>query len=461
MAMNNNMEASIIKRKDNKKRFLPVKIIVAFNIFTLLLFVFSPWDYYRETLPSVITLVLFSQIMFYIGYRFIINKSDTLECGSAKKSTEVNLKLYYAWLAIGLCLSIPDFFYNTRIFSMSLSEVIGRIRIGFTNSFENYSNTLSYEQSGSFIESLFIALNSFLFFFKFSILPMTVLYWKKIGKTPKLICFFVETLEILKYIIKGMNKGLFDFVIILLACLIVTILSNNLKNRPGLSKERRNIGKVLILVACLGSVVIYMFVMNAISRSQSATISYYSTSARIYADENDYFLNILPDFLKRGYLSLNMYLTEGYNGLSYALNLPYEFNFGIGHNRFLISNAEEYLGSNVWYTTYMVRISEQYPWDSWVNWHSLYTWIANDIPFPFVPFVFFLLGMFFASAWRDAIKYRNPYAFIIVVLLFIELFYTSANNQLAALSYTIIAFYISLVMWIITKKKYRCFYKAG
>ena len=190
------MRVSTIKNKDNKKRFLPVAIIVLFNLFTLLLFIVSPWGYYRETLAYVITLVLFSQLLFYLGYRFIISRSSSLECGVTKKSTKANLKLYYIWLVIGLCLSIPDFFYNTRIFSMSFSEVINRIRIGFTNSFENYSSALSYEQSGSLGESLFIVINSFLYFFKFSILPMTILYWKKIGKFPKLICFFVEALEI-------------------------------------------------------------------------------------------------------------------------------------------------------------------------------------------------------------------------------------------------------------------------
>ena len=438
-----------------RKYKYPIRIIVYFNLFTVLLFAFGPWQFRAVNKTMTVLFVVLCNVTLYIGYSFRINSSGTLNyISNDTLISDINIKILKKWTYIGLLLSIPDFIYNTRLFSSSPREIINRIIIGFTNSYQNYSTNLSYVNSGTVGESLFIHINVLLYFFKFSVLPLSILYWSKISKSQKRMCVFITILEFFKWIAKGMNKGIFDLVIILFASLLIKIMSTKGDDWSIRKLERKELKRIYLVIGILVIGAITMFTMNSISRTQRTTISYYSASTATHADPDNFILNLFPNALKRGVLSFSMYLTEGYNGLSYALTLPYKFCGFVGHSMFLLTNFQDLLGIRIWENTYMVSISQNYNWDSLVNWHSLYSWIGNDIPFIFMPLAFLLIGMIFAAAWRDAIKYRNPYAVLVVVLFFIEFFYSSANNQIGALAYTSMAWYISLFMWRYTRRRY-------
>ena len=445
---------------------LPIVIILFFNFFTFCLFLFGPWKFKVDNLGLVIFFVLACLFLLLVGYKISLKKGITIDDSVCtrfnrfKKTDSVNLRFINLCVGFGMIIAIPDFLYNTRIFSLSFDVIWQRIVIGFTDSYNNYSESLSYVNSGSFGESLYVIINVLLYFFKFAVFPLCILYWGKLKRITKSACIFIETLEILKWIIRGMNKGVFDFVIILLASLIIKYFFHNSKKK---NSSTINFFKVLgsfAVVVIVGIAAIAFFNANSISRSQTATISYFSSTTGLEADPENFSIAYLPNIYKRLTLSLSLYLTEGYQGLSYALHLPYNFNYFVGHNRFLSSNVEEMFGINVWEMSYMSRISNAYAWDSLVNWHSLYTWIANDIPFFLVPFVFLILGYLFGKAWKHSVRYRNPYAIVVTIILFIEFFYTSANNQIGAYAYTSVAFYIALIGWFLTKEKYKKYFTS-
>jgi hypothetical protein len=197
-----------------------------------------------------------------------------------------------------------------------------------------------------------------------------------------------------------------------------------------------------------------MFIRNLESRTQGNSISYYNSQMGLYADNQNFILNFFPQSLHKGILSFSTYLTQGYYAVSMGLGLKFEPTFGFGHNMFFISNLSQYLDVDLWSKTYMVRVSENYNWDSLVNWHSLYSWIANDVSFIGVPIVLFVIGIFFSYWWKDAIIYKNPFASILFIYLFIEIFYIPANNQIGAYPYMTVAFYITIIVWALTRKKY-------
>ena len=145
----------------NRKYTYPIRIVFLFNIFTIFLFMVGPWQFTSDNKGLVVTFVVICNLAMYVGFRFIINRSATLNCASGQNldnATWENVCLLKKWGYIGLALSIPDVLYTTRIFSLSPSLILQRIVMGFTNSYENYATSLGYVNSGSAVESLLLRL---------------------------------------------------------------------------------------------------------------------------------------------------------------------------------------------------------------------------------------------------------------------------------------------------------------
>lgn len=145
--------------------------------------------------------------------------------------------------------------------------------------------------------------------------------------------------------------------------------------------------------------------------------------------------------------SVSSYLTQGYYGMSQALELEWVPMYGVGNSMFLVNIISDNF-YDIDQFTYQVRL-EPYGWDSDVRWCTMYTWVANDVSFYGVILVMFALGMVFAMMFRDAIKEQDPFArasmfFYIILILFIP-----CNNQIAQTNENICAFLTLVFLWFI------------
>lgn len=339
---------------------------------------------------------------------------------------------------------------------MSFTQILQRLVIAFTQSNLNYSLSLGYEDSGTMIERIVVLVDVLLYFFKFAVLPLSIIFWRKIKGKQKFLCIYITVLDIIKWLLKGMNKGLFDVAIVFIAAMLISFAINandpdNLEARFRRSVKRHKRKLLLLAVVILGAAVM-IFISNGKARSSGSSLSYYSTSMGLSADRDNYLLRLIPKELHSAALSLDMYLTNGYQGLSYALQLPFKWCYGIGNNQFLISNFRDLFGVDVSEISYLHRVEMAFPWAEAHNWHSLYTWLANDVSFFLVPIVFFAFGYIFCNAWVDSIRRLNPYAIVVFCLFLIRFAYTSANNQVTSSSFSFVAWYFALIMWYLSNR---------
>lgn len=79
-------------------------------------------------------------------------------------------------------------------------------------------------------------------------------------------------------------------------------------------------------------------------------------------------------------------------------------------------------------------LEEYYGIDMYINWHSAYLWIANDVTFIFVPLIVFIIGLYFGRVWKDALFGHNPWAYPVLGYMIVEVFYFFANNQVPSFS---------------------------
>lgn len=438
----------------NKSLNLPIKLVSIYLFVTYVLYFFGPWKYENSNTNLLVIFLISCLVLLYLGYKLGILLTFNYD---KKKEHNVDntdniLRFLKKSTFIALIMAFPDFIYNTQISNMSFLDIVIIITRAFTDPYQNYSRSLNYVASGSIGERLFVIINVLLYFFRFLVLPISIRYWEKISRFQKNSAIILTLIELLKWLIKGMNKGIFDTVIIVFISLLVRVFSNQDYTKKKVIKKNLRNAFTIAIILIIGAITI--FGINAASRSQTSTISYYNAFTKISADPNNVILNMFPKFMQRTVLSLFSYLTQGYNAVSLGMKLPFESCYGFGHNMFFITNIREYLGLDFWDKTYMVRISERYEWDSLTHWHSLYSWIANDVSYLGVPIVMFFLGVFLSYVWKDTLINQNPFAGIIFTMLFIECIYIPANNQIGAYPYMTVSFYITIIAWIFSRKTF-------
>lgn len=185
----------------------------------------------------------------------------------------------------------------------------------------------------------------------------------------------------------------------------------------------------MILVLTLVPVVLGLFLVRRLARfggdlppclpKSVACFDYSSPVAQFFGARTE----VLSIFLSN-------YLTNGYQGLSYAFDVGWEFGGGIGHlppvARVLCSVAEPLCASG----SYQEGLRSM-GWDTSTRWTSVYPVLANDLSFWLVPLYLFLLGMVFSrclSAWRAHQDAAGGAGIVLVTMFWV---YSSANMQIA------------------------------
>ncbi len=154
--------------------------------------------------------------------------------------------------------------------------------------------------------------------------------------------------------------------------------------------------------------------------------------------------------LNNFWISFSSYLTQGYYGMSQALTLDWVPMYGAGNSMFLVN----IISNNIYdidQFTYQTRL-EPYGWDSDVNWHSMYTWIANDVSFYGVIPVMFLIGLLFGMMFKDAIVHGNPFAKASIFFFILMMVFIPCNNQVAQSNENLCAFLLLIVLWFLCGK---------
>jgi hypothetical protein len=249
--------------------------------------------------------------------------------------------------------------------------------------------------------------------------------------------------DILSWIAIGTTKGLSDYVILLPWLLL---MRKPLLLTPKYSQQR---AKIVFLGLALFVILLTYFSVSMFSRGSRVSTELYDSTAGISANRENIGMEFLPGVLQGAYASFASYLTQGYYGLSLAMEEPFVWTYGLGNSYYFTGLSRRFLGpTTISDMTYAARI-EKYGWSRFIRWSSLYAWLACDVTFPGVLLLIFLLGWVLARVWLDVLRQDNPFAIVLFPLLIIALYYAPANNQVLGLSRTAIPFCTFLLLWAI------------
>ncbi|WP_410815145.1 hypothetical protein [Micromonospora sp. 067-2] len=253
-----------------------------------------------------------------------------------------------------------------------------------------------------------------------ALVPLMVVHWRSLSGGLRLAGLVGITLHMAFYLFIGTTKGLGDVVIMLAAGMLIARASVRHRRR---ARSRRR--RMLVLgAAAFALLVAYMIHSHAARATEFGT-----TGALVQV--NPTVERFVGAPVAEGIADVIGYPTHGYLGLSYNLQLPFEWSRGLGSAPSAAIFAEQTLGEDLSdHPPYPDRTEHEKGWPARMYWATIYPWLASDLTFPGAALFMGLVGWLFAGSWRAAVSSRRVVPTLMFAQLCILIVYVPANNQL-------------------------------
>lgn len=427
------------KRDIYRKLKLPIKISVVFISFTFLLYLFGPikWNSKLDFTSLVMIILIFLYILaFHIGYMDSLKKKKIGKINIKNNRNRKVIKFlnYFVYINFIFILLNALQYSNTS----NILTLMQRAIDGLNNPNAVYYQKLINMRLYGAPNSLLTYTTVFLAFILFPTLVLSIYYFNRINIFSKFIVIFTIIIEFMRWFALGTNKGIFDITILL----IVVYFVKHIRKIIAKKDYRQNI-KILLIVI-VGFLFLFVFFGYTIS---SRLNGYYSLQTF-----QSFPYNLTPEFMRVFIERFTSYLTQGYNGMYYALKYEsWTPMFGVGNSRFLISVIERIFDVDIFKYTYAAKL-EIYGLDPLATWHTAFSWFANDISFIGVIFLMYIVGRFFANIFYESVFFENPISLTLLYLLIMGILNVSGTNYLLAYSNGFMAFWQLVLIRFVLRK---------
>jgi hypothetical protein len=213
--------------------------------------------------------------------------------------------------------------------------------------------------------------------------------------------------------------------------------------------SRRN--KVLMMLAVMAFLGAQMYTQESRKMAMGAALGFPQLPETNFRNDN-FVAEALGPIAYDQLASPIFYLTNGYAGLSAALDQDFVWTYGLGNSIALQGYAREFLDVDVLPQTYIVRAGDKTGWTALRFWSTIFPWLASDITFAGCGIVFAFLGFIYPRVFCRAYCSRCPLSAALLFYLNVLLIYVPCNNQLMQERTQMIAFVgTALAYWIATK----------
>ncbi|MFC5922297.1 hypothetical protein ACFQGL_02935 [Micromonospora vulcania] len=253
-----------------------------------------------------------------------------------------------------------------------------------------------------------------------ALVPLLVLHWRSLSGWLRLAGLVGTATHIAFYLFIGTMKGLGDVVIMLAAGMLIARAS--LRHRPRTYSRRRR--TLLLVVGAFVLLASYMIHNHATRADEFGT-----TGDVVHV--NPTVERVVGTPMAEGIAAMIGYPTHGYLGLSYNLQLPFEWSRGLGSSPSAAIFAEQTFDADLSeHPPFPDRTEHEKGWPARQYWATIYPWLASDLTFPGAALFMGFVGWLFAGSWRAAVSSRRVVPTLIFAQLCILIIYVPANNQL-------------------------------
>jgi hypothetical protein len=446
--MMNRVESSAMKRMvsggrvSKWSRLAPLLIMEAYLSFTVLLFAFGPWPWPVQNSLTLYTYLILVQIALLLGYLSKSQDDGVIYTGQYS---------IYALLKVSVILNIifliPYFYLQIGPEGLSIQGIISHTIAGATDPWQVYKDKLDTPSvRGNYLLYIYMLSSPILWL----AVPLGVGTWRSLSRKMKSAIVLIVLGNAATWIALGTMKGIAD------DCAIIAISIAATWQRPlpfRRSRMKRGTLKRVVVIVCALSALVSYFAYQRNSR-QGGRVIMADPDLGIQLDTNNILIAGLPEALQVAVAGGSTYLTQGYYGLSLALEQPFKWSYGIGHSVALTSIVNKVTGFDAGELTYNAR-EQDAGWDMQRRWDSIYPWLASDVTFPGTLLIVFLIGRLLASVWADTRSGESPYALPLFVMVMLMIYYFPANDQVLSFNQSFVAFWVLLYLWLSTRRTIR------
>lgn len=408
-------------------RLFPIIFFLSYLTFTVLLFAFGPWRYPMAKTGQLYFFLALAHLALLLGYLSAIFRAPAVSRYRLNYGTLVVISS-----VVALLVFLPTSAART-------GHAIPRVVEGLNDPGVAYAASLRLREAETgFAEYLRILLGPILALS----FPLTWFAFRRLTPLQRMLGITAMLSTVILFIAMGTNKAIADTVLLIPWMVWAGHLAS-------VSRVTRKFGLLIAAVALLGFTGFLMFFTKTTAgRAGSITVAGILPTTGAYVDTENKLTKDLPDSAAIGVYGLTHYLSSGYYAVYLSLKTPFVPCYGVGNSMFLYRQVARVSGDkSILRRPYPVRI-EQYGWDAYGLWSSIYPWLASDVSFPGVILVVFLIGRLFAMSWLDSIGGANPLAVVTFAHFIIMLFYFPANNQLMQSGQDFTAFWVILALWL-------------
>lgn len=374
----------------------PIKYVGAYLLFTLCAYIFVYFNTDENLIPTVLVVSIF-YISLIAGYFFNTKKNNvsTPKWGWNCKIRKLIIFASFTTIIIS--------FVNVLSYYPSFSVMMQYLKNpGLAYSYVKAVRRGTIQVDALKLPSIIAIGLNILTFTKYIVIIFLPLYWKKLKKIDKLL----GLLSLFVYVIHAFLIGAMINIGICFFSLVPVLFYYSSKSISQIKLRYKIL--IFLLLGC--SVLLIAYFLG--SRSEIGDRS-------------------IENILREGFMGLMTYVSHGYRGLSYCLQLPFQCTWGQTTFYGIITKAFPFLGINSnWANSYLVRSQEQFGWSALQVWSTIFPWLASDVSFVFIPIIMFAIGYFIKKVWQDVVTTKNPYAFLMMSQLMVFCFMIPANNQL-------------------------------
>lgn len=414
--------------------YMPLTVILGYNITTFLVFLYGPWDWPVISYLKINVFMALVFISIYFGFRKGVKKNTELKISNKGSMQLFNIMFYLALIFVPITLiSRTGTFFNLDM---------------ILNPGQAYMDAYSMRVGGggsAFVEYARILFSPLLVAF----VPSGIFLWKRLSTVKKTVFLLLITQILLTDIQRGTNKGSIDLIIYIIVVGIVSFVSNNkdLDEKKFRKKYKKMLNRLLIVGLIL--MVLFVSFFQFGMKGRSGGLNKFSANGEAVLNTDHlslrYFDDIDTQLAIGGFYS---YLSQGYYALDLSLNKPFMWTFGLGNSLVVLVNVNNLELMN---RTYVYRCETENHWSMMRQWHSFYVWAASDVTFIGVFFLLFLLAYIYGMCWKLITRNNDLRSLILFSQITIMFFYLPMNNQLAQGFETYFGFLFWLNYWIFTR----------
>lgn len=426
-----------MKRQSFEYKFLPIILVLTHLTISAAFFLLGPFEWpisNSETLTTFITAACLS-----IGCGYVL--------GARKEPRATSfpyLRQIYVIGAVTSCVMLfPSAYVYTGKMPWNVFSAIADQGLAYNEFQQRLKDT-----SGS--RGIVITARVLTQWLIYPIIPLAVLTWHELKFWERLLLPATVCSALIFSLLRGTDQGTFDLAFLFAASMLIAAIRYLQSNRKKLSAYLVSpisiafAGVALIIVAALFNT----FVTRKAERFGGNIGNICIGVTKICADPNH---AASQSFDTKGRFAIAMvtaYISQGYYGLSLALNSDFNSTLGFGHSPPLVRVYEAITGDKALYEhSYTYRLRD-HNWSDEHHWSTLYVWLANDVGFPGAILIVAAFAYLLASSWRDATAGKNNAAAISCCMLLQTFFYLPANNQLFIGADTYVAFIVWLIIWL-------------